>query len=162
MASISISASLQRACSSNHVTKRSQPQPRAARSLGTKQTTNVVTLNVEGQKQEKSPSYINKADNDENEAKDDLDSEFSVPKFSDERWKNGTWDLNMFVRNGKMDWDGLIVAGETSNLNLILIHVLTSIPHYTLVSGDLSFWHVMNSLVVILCGHFRSKKKKVS
>lgn len=120
MASISISASLQRACCSNHVTKKQKPQPRTARSLETKQTTNhVVTLNVEGQKslgaaeqvQENSPSYINKAENAENKAKDDLDSEFSVPKFTDERWKNGTWDLNMFVRNGKMDWDSLIVAG---------------------------------------------------
>ena len=36
----------------------------------------------------------------------------SVLKFSDDRWKNGTWDLNMFVKNGKMDWDGVIIAGE--------------------------------------------------
>ncbi|PON92459.1 Chlorophyll A-B binding protein [Trema orientale] len=122
MASISISASLQRACSSNHVTKKQQPQPRAARSLGTKQTTSanhVVTLNVENQKslgvpeqvQEKSPSYISKPENAENEKSEDgLDSEVCASKFIDERWKNGTWDLNMFVHNGKIDWDGLIVA----------------------------------------------------
>ncbi|PIA31000.1 hypothetical protein AQUCO_05300080v1 [Aquilegia coerulea] len=30
--------------------------------------------------------------------------------FNNERWKNGTWDLNMFVKNGKMDWDSVIVA----------------------------------------------------
>ncbi|GLT60292.1 hypothetical protein SLA2020_330640 [Shorea laevis] len=34
----------------------------------------------------------------------------SGPKFSDDRWKKGTWDLNMFVRNGRMDWDGVTVA----------------------------------------------------
>ncbi|PON71069.1 Chlorophyll A-B binding protein [Parasponia andersonii] len=122
MASMSISASLQRACSSNHVTKKQQSQPRAARSLGTKQTTSanhVVTLNVENQKslgvaeqvREKSPSNISKPENAENEKSEDgLDSEHSASKFIDERWKNGTWDLNMFVHNGKMDWDGLIVA----------------------------------------------------
>lgn len=27
-------------------------------------------------------------------------------------WRNGTWDLNMLVKEGKMDWDRLIVAGE--------------------------------------------------
>ncbi|GJS04308.1 receptor-like protein EIX2, partial [Tanacetum coccineum] len=31
-------------------------------------------------------------------------------EFVDERWKQGTWDLNMFVKSGKMDWDALIVA----------------------------------------------------
>ncbi|XP_050255042.1 light-harvesting complex-like protein 3 isotype 1, chloroplastic [Quercus robur] len=31
-------------------------------------------------------------------------------KVVDERWKNGTWDLNMFVHDGKIDWDGVIVA----------------------------------------------------
>ncbi|KAJ0110751.1 hypothetical protein Patl1_01372 [Pistacia atlantica] len=50
MATVAISASLQRACSSNHATKKQQPQIRPARSVGTKQVSNVVTLNVEGQK----------------------------------------------------------------------------------------------------------------
>ncbi|GAV73391.1 hypothetical protein CFOL_v3_16877, partial [Cephalotus follicularis] len=40
----------------------------------------------------------------------ELDTKSSVPKFIDERWKNGTWDLNMFVKGGKMDWDGVINA----------------------------------------------------
>ncbi|XP_062087157.1 light-harvesting complex-like protein 3 isotype 1, chloroplastic [Humulus lupulus] len=120
MASISISASLQRACNSNHVTKKQQPhQPRAAKSSGTKHTTaNVVALNVEGPKslgvseqvQHKSTSHISKPENADNETIDGLDSNFDAPKFSDLRWKNGTWDLNKFVLNGKMDWDGLIVA----------------------------------------------------
>ncbi|CAH9139659.1 unnamed protein product [Cuscuta epithymum] len=33
-----------------------------------------------------------------------------LPRFSDNRWKNGSWDLNVFVRNGRMDWDSVIVA----------------------------------------------------
>ncbi|KAH7533483.1 hypothetical protein FEM48_Zijuj04G0135700 [Ziziphus jujuba var. spinosa] len=33
-------------------------------------------------------------------------------KFTDEWWKNGTWDLNMFVKNGKIDWDSVIVAAR--------------------------------------------------
>ena len=40
-----------------------------------------------------------------------IDTETFATKFSDERWKNGTWDLNMFVREGNMDWDAVIVAG---------------------------------------------------
>ncbi|KAJ8537151.1 hypothetical protein K7X08_035552 [Anisodus acutangulus] len=37
-------------------------------------------------------------------------SESQDLRFADKRWKNGTWDLNMFVKNGKMDWDSVIVA----------------------------------------------------
>lgn len=37
-------------------------------------------------------------------------AETSSVKFADEQWKHGTWDLNMFVKSGKMDWDALIVA----------------------------------------------------
>ena len=44
MAFISISASLQRACNSNHVTKKQQPhQPRAAKSSGAKHTTGNIS-----------------------------------------------------------------------------------------------------------------------
>lgn len=32
-------------------------------------------------------------------------------KFEDPRWVNGTWDLNKFEKNGKTDWDSVIVAG---------------------------------------------------
>ncbi|EXC21076.1 hypothetical protein L484_017086 [Morus notabilis] len=119
MASIAITASLQRACSSNHIAKKQQPQPKLARSLGTKQaTTNFVTLDVEGQtslgvaeKVQNTPaSHVEKPDNAENKAEDGGETEASVAKFTDERWKNGTWDLNKFVEDGKMDWDGLIVA----------------------------------------------------
>ena len=125
MSSIAISASLHsRACSSNHVTKKQQPLARVARSLGTKQATNVVSLNVKGRRssgmaeqevvQDKSATQHNdKPENPEkNESKNDgLELEFRGTKFADQHWKNGTWDLNMFVKDGKMDWDGLIVAG---------------------------------------------------
>lgn len=120
MASIAISASLQRACSSYHIAKKQQPQPKLAQSLGTKQaSTNAVTLKVEDQTslgvneqvQDKSGSRIDELGNAENTAKDAAETESSGMKFTDQRWKNGTWDLNMFVKDGKVDWDGLIVAG---------------------------------------------------
>ncbi|XVE99394.1 hypothetical protein REPUB_Repub03eG0194500 [Reevesia pubescens] len=41
-----------------------------------------------------------------------------APKFKDERWKNGTWDLNIFVRNGRMDWDEVIVVGRRKFLEM--------------------------------------------
>ncbi|KAF9668148.1 hypothetical protein SADUNF_Sadunf15G0098300 [Salix dunnii] len=47
-----------------------------------------------------------------------METEPSVPKFIDERWTKGSWDLNMFVKDGKMDWDGLNEAGEYTLLHL--------------------------------------------
>lgn len=55
------------------------------------------------------PSQVGKPEDGEAELKK---PESSVSKFVDERWKKGTWDLNMFVENGRMDWDAVIVAGE--------------------------------------------------
>ncbi|GMI76641.1 light-harvesting-like 3:1 [Hibiscus trionum] len=117
MASISISASLQRACSSHHVTRKQHAQSKPAYSLGTKQVMNAVTLDVEGQKgfkideKEKPSSQFNQPeDNEEKPTTDEFETGASARKFEDDRWKNGTWDLNMFVRNGRMDWDGVIVA----------------------------------------------------
>ncbi|XP_044480431.1 light-harvesting complex-like protein 3 isotype 1, chloroplastic isoform X2 [Mangifera indica] len=107
MTTIAVSASLQRACSSNNVTKKQQSQIRTARSIGTKQKSNVVTLNVEGDvvgQQGKSSFQMGRY------LEHSSETESPAPKFLDERWKNGTWDLNMFVKDGKMDWDGLIVA----------------------------------------------------
>ncbi|KAL0298300.1 UNVERIFIED_CONTAM: Light-harvesting complex-like protein 3 isotype 1, chloroplastic [Sesamum radiatum] len=116
MASIGITASIQRACSSQHITKKQSTQARPSRSLGTKQTTNVVTPNVEGlklaEKQEKSPFLtIDNPKELEDEIQDSRNSfNTSYPRFCDERWKNGTWDLNMFVKQGRVDWDAVIVA----------------------------------------------------
>lgn len=108
MASISISASLQTACSSSHHinTKKQQPRGRLSRSVATKQVTN-----VEGQKDIlKSPLQFDTSNDGDNVLKQRLETEYPAPKFSDECWKKGTWDLNMFVKNGKMDWNSLIVA----------------------------------------------------
>ncbi|CAK7336910.1 unnamed protein product [Dovyalis caffra] len=117
MASISISASLHRACSSHHPINKQQPQARTARSLGSKLVTHVVTLNVEGQRgvgtaeqQEKPALYTDSPKKSNDQSENGLETEPPVPKFIDERWKKGTWDLNLFVRDGKMDWDGLIEA----------------------------------------------------
>lgn len=110
MASIGITASLQRACSSQHVTKKVSTQPRPARS----QATNVVTPNVEPlklhQNQQLPPLVTTDHPEDEIQGSKNPD-EHSHPRFYDERWKNGTWDLNMFVKQGRMDWDSVIVAG---------------------------------------------------
>jgi hypothetical protein len=125
MASISISASLHRTCGSHRVTKKQRPQARTARSLGSKQATRAVTLNVEGQRgvgmseQQEKPALATGGSNKANDKLENgLETKHSVPKFIDERWKKGTWDLNMFVRDGKMDWDGLIEAGEYTILHL--------------------------------------------
>ncbi|EEF51638.1 transcription factor, putative [Ricinus communis] len=106
MASVAISASLQRACSSNHVTKKQQPQARPARPLGTKQVTHVVTLNVEGQKglsiseqQEKPPLDANGSKRADDKSDHGPEAESSTPTFIDERWQMGNWDLNMFVKD---------------------------------------------------------------
>ncbi|CAE6190838.1 unnamed protein product [Arabidopsis arenosa] len=34
----------------------------------------------------------------------------TVIKFQDARWINGTWDLKQFEKDGKTDWDSVIVA----------------------------------------------------
>lgn len=31
--------------------------------------------------------------------------------FEDARWVNGTWDLKQFEKDGKTDWDDVIVSG---------------------------------------------------
>ncbi|WCJ36401.1 Light-harvesting complex-like protein 3 isotype 1 chloroplastic [Euphorbia peplus] len=94
MATISISAWLHCACSSSHYStkKQQEAQSKRCRSMvGSKQVTRVGTLNIDGPTDEQHVSSI-------------------YPKFMDERWKKGTWDLNMFVKAGKMNWDSLIEA----------------------------------------------------
>ncbi|CAN6569157.1 unnamed protein product [Malus baccata var. baccata] len=117
MASIAISASLQTVCSSHQVTKQPQSKP-GARSLGTKEATPVVALN-------RNLLYVEKhkaEDAADSKSKDGLGgAELSVVKFRDERWKNGTWDLNMFSKNGKMDWDGIILA-EAKRRKFLELH----------------------------------------
>jgi hypothetical protein len=119
MASVAITASLHIACSSHHVTKKQQPQPGPPKP---KQAT-YVTLDVEGQKglnmaehHGRSALDINKSKNAIDGVENGLETDPSAPKFADERWKNGTWDLNLFVKDGKIDWDGVILAGKALSL----------------------------------------------
>lgn len=118
MASVSISASLQRARSSSHFTKKQQSKIEGSSSLRTKQAIHVVNKDVEGQRslnraeQDKHViQHIEKPENDDHKSNNEFDTELSTARFIDNRWKNGTWDLNMFVKNGKMDWDNIIIAG---------------------------------------------------
>ncbi|PWA76780.1 chlorophyll A-B binding protein [Artemisia annua] len=109
MASIGINAAMHRACSSPHLATKEVKEPSqlgATRSLGTKQASTLVNLNVEGQNALSIPQEQKK----NNVAENGHETETSSVKFVDERWKQGTWDLNMFVKSGKMDWDALIVA----------------------------------------------------
>lgn len=111
MASIGVNAAMHRACSSPHLTTKEVKEPSqlgATRSLGTKQASTLVSLNVEGQNAIITPQKQEK----NNVAENGHEIEISSVKFVDERWKQGTWDLNMFVKSGKMDWDALIVAGD--------------------------------------------------
>ncbi|KAF5732267.1 hypothetical protein HS088_TW18G00959 [Tripterygium wilfordii] len=117
MASFAISTSLQRASGSIHVTKRLRPLASPVSSVETKQDIHVVTQNVEGQKGlnigdqlQYSGLQVDKSGNANDKLKHGFDTIPCVPKVPDTRWKNGTWDLNMFVKNGKMDWDSLIAA----------------------------------------------------
>ncbi|CAI0417361.1 unnamed protein product [Linum tenue] len=132
MASIAISASIHSACccsSSHHATKKHQPPSAHARpkthSLASKQATHVTTVTVDGSQKGSSPAaamaeqpashfVVPKVDDDTGKDAEGHGSEANAEsgrlKFVDERWKKGTWDLNMFVDDGKMDWDGLITA----------------------------------------------------
>ncbi|XP_077235149.1 light-harvesting complex-like protein 3 isotype 2, chloroplastic isoform X2 [Tasmannia lanceolata] len=118
MALNTIFASLQSACSSHHFLKKQQPVVRHGYSSRAKHTTHVIT--VEDQKQLDRPKKEGKPSSDHNvsegtegELVHRMDKGSSTaPRFKDERWKNGTWDLNLFVKDGKMDWDSVIVAAR--------------------------------------------------
>ncbi|XP_035538494.1 light-harvesting complex-like protein 3 isotype 1, chloroplastic [Juglans regia] len=43
----------------------------------------------------KSPLHIDKSKNAKDEVENGIELEHSAPRFTDERWKHGTWDLNM-------------------------------------------------------------------
>lgn len=126
MSSLGITASVQRASSSYHPHGSKKQwhklHAKSLQSFGTKQATHVVTTSdVEGHHKEQNVVEVNDksgfltekptVDEDESREHGRGSESRSFPRFSDERWKNGTWDLNMFVKNGKMDWDAVIVAG---------------------------------------------------
>ncbi|GFP87040.1 hypothetical protein PHJA_000847800 [Phtheirospermum japonicum] len=128
--SIGITASIQRArsCTSQHITNTPSTQSRSARSL---RATKVVTPNVEGlklsEKQEVFPSVP--SDNPEHgfQNSEKSDEKPSSPRFHDERWKNGTWDLNMFVKQGRMDWDAVIVAGRAAMVGFFMAYIVDAL-----------------------------------
>jgi len=35
----------------------------------------------------------------------------TVIKYQNAKWVNGTWDLKQFEKDGKTDWDSVIVSG---------------------------------------------------
>ncbi|OIT28100.1 PREDICTED: light-harvesting complex-like protein 3 isotype 1, chloroplastic [Nicotiana attenuata] len=113
MAAVAITSFTHTACSSHHFKKKQWPQAKCMK------ITNVMTPKVEAQThlnvvEIKDRSSLLAGDNAKptrsDEVQDGTGRESQVVRFSDERWKNGTWDLNMFVKNGKMDWDSVIVA----------------------------------------------------
>ncbi|KAA8539741.1 hypothetical protein F0562_026433 [Nyssa sinensis] len=68
-----------------------------------------------------------------------MDTQSSVPKFFDERWKNGTWDLNMFVKDGKMDWDAVIVAGRAAMVGFFAAYFVDALTGLDVVGQTGNF-----------------------
>lgn len=101
---------MQKACSTTYFTSKHQSAIRPLCSLATKPAAApIVTLNTEGGKS----LSLDKSGEVKGELTISKDREEArEPEFFDSRWKEGTWDLNMFIKNGKMDWDGVIVAGN--------------------------------------------------
>lgn len=123
MASIAISASLPRAANPNHVSmKKKQQHAHLAKPAYSSMTKNptpkvISTLDVgnrdDGAAQQQHHHRGNVASSAVVKVEEDNDDwNNNGERFTDKRWKNGTWDLNMFVKNGKMDWEGVIVEGE--------------------------------------------------
>ncbi|KAF8096789.1 hypothetical protein N665_0301s0035 [Sinapis alba] len=44
------------------------------------------------------------------EGHEEMKTRETLIKFEDARWVNGTWDLKQFEKDGKTDWDDVIVA----------------------------------------------------
>ncbi|OWM79418.1 hypothetical protein CDL15_Pgr022830 [Punica granatum] len=118
MASVSISSPFHITCSINNKKSKQQHSREKNRHLpraGPATSGHVFTQNTEGQK-----GHIHGAETPMDRSKhvevklpeDSRDEGPTTPKFEDERWKKGTWDLNMFVENGRVDWDGIIVAAK--------------------------------------------------
>ncbi|KAD5961421.1 hypothetical protein E3N88_12894 [Mikania micrantha] len=107
MVSIVINAAMYRACNSPHLATKEPSQLGTTRSLETKHDSTFVGLNIKGQNGLITPQE--QIYNKKGVENDDLTATSGV-RFVDGRWKQGNWDLNMFVKSGKMDWDALIVA----------------------------------------------------
>ncbi|XP_077235150.1 uncharacterized protein LOC143877161 isoform X3 [Tasmannia lanceolata] len=162
MALNTIFASLQSACSSHHFLKKQQPVVRHGYSSRAKHTTHVIT--VEDQKQLDRPKKEGKPSSDHNvsegtegELVHRMDKGSSTaPRFKDERWKNGTWDLNLFVKDGKMDWDSVIVAEARRRKFLQMYPEPATNEAQVLFRSSIIPWSSSNGGIFhgILCGWF--------
>lgn len=117
MASIGIAASIPRSRTSHCFSKKQSPRGtrmRRASSLGAQQEAHTITSNSEGHKRipetENNPLLLTPVLKQAKDGKQPTEADFSAPKFFDRRWKNGTWDLNMFIKHGKRDWHAMIFA----------------------------------------------------
>ncbi|KAF3597184.1 hypothetical protein DY000_02026754 [Brassica cretica] len=54
-------------------------------------------------------------------------------KFEDERWVNGTWDLKQFGKDGKTDWDDVIVSGRAAMIGFFMAYFVDSLTGVGLV-----------------------------
>lgn len=118
MASVVIFASLQTACKSQHVIKKQRRISAPGKSSEAKQSAHVTTTDAKSKRMsqvtEQTERIDNKLESASSKQMDGTDAgSSSVKKFDDERWRNGSWDLNLFVKDGKIDWDGVITAGKT-------------------------------------------------
>ncbi|KAG7014857.1 Light-harvesting complex-like protein 3 isotype 1, chloroplastic, partial [Cucurbita argyrosperma subsp. argyrosperma] len=132
MASIAISASFPRSCTSNHVSNKQQHarQTRPTYSSMTKNPTPelIKTPNVGDRDAFDAPKRHGNVASATDKLEEDTDDMNHGQTFTDERWKNGTWDLNMFVKNGKMDWEGVIVA-EAKRRKFLELYPETATNH---------------------------------
>lgn len=85
MASIGINATMDKACNSPHIATKEPSQLGTTRSLGTKQASTFVALNVEGQNTLITPQEQNL----NKEVENGDGTETSVVKYVCEIWKNG-------------------------------------------------------------------------
>ncbi|PKI39464.1 hypothetical protein CRG98_040140 [Punica granatum] len=99
---------------------------------------------------------------------DSRDEGPTTPKFEDERWKKGTWDLNMFVENGRVDWDGIIVAAKRLweavcfSLNKFQFLPACDSPLLDGAATAHSFSLIISLLYHLVMSCRRSKEEKVS
>ncbi|PHT52903.1 hypothetical protein CQW23_07365 [Capsicum baccatum] len=154
MAAFAITSFTHTPCTSHHFKKKQWPLQ--AKSI---KITNVMTPKVEEQThlnvieiKDRSNLLIDDnakptRNNDEVQG-DTSSSESQDLRFSDERRKNGTWDLNMLVKNGKMNWDAVIVAVFGT-----VVYVLFLVVWH--LFGDRFGGQYCNSLVIIVEANMR-------
>ncbi|KAG6576837.1 Mediator of RNA polymerase II transcription subunit 31, partial [Cucurbita argyrosperma subsp. sororia] len=143
MASIAISASFPRSCTSNHVSNKQQHarQTRPTYSSMMKNPTPelIKTPNVGDRDAFDAPKRHGNVASATDKLEEDTDDMNHGQTFTDERWKNGTWDLNMFVKNGKMDWEGVIVAGRAAMIGFFMAYLVDALTGIGIVGQSGNF-----------------------